>query len=94
LLLAALQESHKSNEYLTNQNIALQAGNLLNEVYCAKVKGALQFQEEKKKKKKRQGTLPDGLPRVLTGDRFYEERVNFEKEHEAEEREKENRKDL
>ena len=94
LLLAALQESHKSNEYLTNRNIALQAGNLLNEAYCAKAKGALQFQEEKKKKKKRQGTLPDGLPRVLTGDRFYEERVNFEKERRAEEREKENRKDL
>ena len=94
LLLAALQESHKNNEYLTNRNIALQAGNLLNEAYCAKVKGALQFQEEKKKKKKRQGTLPDGLPRVLTGDRFYEERVNFEKERRAEEREKENRKDL
>ncbi|KIJ99201.1 hypothetical protein K443DRAFT_53155, partial [Laccaria amethystina LaAM-08-1] len=94
LLLAALQESHKSNEYLTNRNIALQAGNLLNEAYCAKAKGALQFQEEKKKKKKRQGTLPDGLPCVLTGDRFYEERVNFEKERRAEEREKENRKDL
>jgi hypothetical protein len=94
LLLAALQESHKSNEYLTNRNIALQAGNLLNEAYCAKAKGALQFQEEKKKKKKRQGTLPDGLPRVLTGDRFYEERVDFEKERRAEEREKENRKDL
>ncbi|KIJ98504.1 hypothetical protein K443DRAFT_9103, partial [Laccaria amethystina LaAM-08-1] len=80
LLLAALQESHKRN--------------LLNEAYCAKAKGALQFQEEKKKKKKRQGTLPDGLPRVLTGDRFYEEQVNFEKEPWAEEREKENRKDL
>ncbi|EDQ98675.1 uncharacterized protein LACBIDRAFT_298336 [Laccaria bicolor S238N-H82] len=94
LLLAALQESHKSNEYLTNRNIALQAGNLLNEVYCVKAKGALQFQEEKKKKKKRQGTLPDGLPCVLKGDRFYEERVNFEKERQAEEREKDNRKDL
>jgi len=92
LLLAALRESQKTNETLTNRNIALQANNLLNEVYCGNTKGALQFQENKKKKKG-QGALPDGLACVLTGDNFYEERVNFEKNQRADERAKETRKD-
>lgn len=92
LLLAALQEYQKTNEDLTNRNIALQAGNLLNEVYCGNAKGALQFREEKKGKKG-QRTLLEGLPCLLTGDNFYEQRVNLEKGRRADEREKESRKD-
>ena len=92
LLLAALRESQETNEKLTNRNIALQANNLLNEVYCGNTKGALQFQEDKRKKKG-QGTLPDGLACVLTGDHFYEERVNFEKKQRADKKAKDTRKD-
>jgi hypothetical protein len=68
-----------NNETLANQNIALQATNILNEVYCGNAKGTLQFQEDKKKKKTT-GTLPDGLACVLTADEFYKACQIFEKE--------------
>lgn len=92
LLLAALQESQLNNETLANRNIALQATNILNEVYCGNAKGALQFQEDKKKKKTT-GALPDGLARVLTSDEFYEARQNFEKDQRTVAKAKETRKD-
>jgi hypothetical protein len=92
LLIAALRESQEMNDSLANRNIALQASNLLNEVYCANTKGALQTQENKKKKKGT-GTLPDGLACVLTADEFYEARVNFEKGQHTEAKAKEVRKD-
>ena len=93
LLLAALRESQMNNETLANRNIALQATNILNEVYCGNAKGALQFQEDKKKKKTTGGALPDGLARVLTADEFYEAHQNFEKEQRTAAKEKETRKD-
>ena len=92
LLIAALRESQEMNDSLANRNIALQASNLLNEVYCGNTKGALQTQENKRKKKGT-GTLPDGLACVLTADEFYEARVNFEKEQRTEAKAKEARKD-
>jgi hypothetical protein len=91
LLMAALRESQEANDSLLNRNIALQAGNLLNEVYCGNAKTALQTQETKKKKVT--GTLPDGLARVLTADEFFEARVNLEKEQMNEAKAKETRKD-
>ena len=92
LLIAALRESQEMNDSLTNRNIALQASNLLNEVYCGNAKGALQTQENKRKKKGT-GTLPDGMACVLTADEFYEARVNFEKEQRTKAKTKEARKD-
>jgi hypothetical protein len=69
----------------------LQAGNLLNEVYCGNAKTALQTQETKRRKVT--GTLPDGLARVLTADDFFEAQENFEKEQRSEAKAKETRKD-
>jgi hypothetical protein len=92
LLIAALRESQEMNDSLANRNIALQPTNLLNEVYCGNAKGALQTQENKRKKKGT-GTLPDGLACVLTGDEFYEARVNFEKGQRTEAKAKESRKE-
>jgi hypothetical protein len=91
LLMAALRESQEANDSLLNRNIALQAGNLLNEVYCGNAKTALQTQEAKRKKVT--GTLPDGLARVLTADEFFEARQNFEKDQRSEAKAKETRKD-
>ena len=82
-----------NNKTLADRNIALQATNILNEVYCSNAKGALQFQEDKKKKKTTGGALPNGLARVLTADEFYEARQNFEKEQRTAAKEKETRKD-
>jgi hypothetical protein len=92
LLIAALRESEEMNDSLANRNIALQASNLLNEVYCGNAKGALQTQENKRKKKGT-GTLPDGKACVLTADEFYEARVNFEKGQRTEAKAKDARKD-
>jgi hypothetical protein len=92
ILLAALREYQNLNQSLTNRNIALQSHNLLNEVYCGNAKGALQFQE-KKKQKKGQGTLTGGLACLVTGDEFYEARVNMQKESQVEEQAKATRKD-
>ena len=82
-----------NNKTLADRNIALQATNILNEVYCGNAKGALQFQEDKKKKKTTGGALPNGLARVLTADEFYEAHQNFEKEQRTAAKEKETRKD-
>ena len=92
LLLAALKESQMNNETLADWNIALQATNILNKVYCANTKGTLQFQEDKKKKKTA-GTLSDGLARVLMADEFYEAHQNFEKDQRTVAKAKETRKD-
>jgi hypothetical protein len=92
ILLAALREYQNLNDSLTNRNIALQSHNLLNEVYCGNAKGALQFQE-KKKQTKGKGTLTGILACLVTGDEFYEARVNMQKESRIEERTKATRKD-
>jgi hypothetical protein len=61
-------------------------------MYCGNAKGALQFQE-KKKQKKGQGTLTGGLACLVTGDEFYEVRVNMQEECWIEERAKATWKD-
>lgn len=95
LLLAALRESEARNQILLNRTIELQASNILNEAYCGKLKRHLAHQENKMKDKgKGKGTLVgDGLPRVLTGDAFYEAVVEFKKAKAAEERDAETKKD-
>ena len=93
LLLAVLQKSQMNNETLIDWNIALQATNIFNEVYCSNAKGALQFQEDKKKKKTTGEALSDGLARVLTADEFYEAYQNFEKEQWTVAKKKDMRKD-
>ena len=87
-----MQELQLNNETLANWNIALQATNTLNEVYCGNTKGALQFQEDKKKKKTT-GALPDGLAHVLISDEFYEAHQNIEKDQHTVAKAKEIRKD-
>jgi hypothetical protein len=93
LLLAALHESEACNQILLNRTIELQASNMLNEAYCGKLKRHLANQENKKKDKGKGTLVGDGLPRVLTGDAFYEAVVEFKKAKAAEERDAETKKD-
>lgn len=86
LLLAALQESRAESDTLRSRNIALHAGNLLNQVYCGNTRSQLQAQDEKKKWKGK-GKLT-GKARLLSGDEFYEERQEFERAKRAEDRQK------
>lgn len=73
--------------------LELQASAVLNEMYCNILRKQLAYQEEKKNKPKGKGRLVgDGLPRLLTGDEFYERVCEFTKAQEREEREKAARK--
>ena len=93
LLLAALHESEAHNQVLLNCTIQLQAGNILHEAYCGKLKQHLAHQENKKKDKRKGTLVADGLPWVVTGDAFYKVVVELKKLKAAEERVAETKKD-
>ncbi|KAG1818202.1 uncharacterized protein BJ212DRAFT_1480019 [Suillus subaureus] len=79
LLLAALHEAEAANVTLKKCDIALQASNILNEMYCAKICSQLAHQELKKQAGNNGGKiLGDGLPHLLSGDEFYERVIQFE----------------
>ena len=72
----------------------LQASNILNEAYTERLKKALEEKEEKQSKRRKMTKLVgDGLPRLLTGDAFYELSKEKEKEVRDVEKQKEARKD-
>lgn len=89
LLLAALQESRAESDALRSRNIVLRAANTLNQIYCGNTRSQLQAQDEKKTKKSK-GKLT-GKARLLSGDDFYEEWQEFEREKRTEERQKSDR---
>lgn len=79
VLLAALREAEAANTALKQRLITLQASNVLNELYCAKLRSQLAHNESKKRSGKNRGkVLGDGLPRLLSGDEFYGRVVEFE----------------
>ncbi|KAF9005557.1 hypothetical protein BDQ17DRAFT_1218267, partial [Cyathus striatus] len=58
----------------------LQSSNLLNKAYCNSLRFQLAFKEEKKAAGKGKGKLMgDGMPKLLSGDDFYEHVVEFTK---------------
>jgi hypothetical protein len=96
LLLAALRESESRNVRSEIHAFELQASNVLNEAYMERLRKALEAKEEKKnnlKKRKVTKLVGDGLPRLLTGDAFYELAKEKEKEVREIERQKGARKD-
>jgi hypothetical protein len=95
LLLAALREAENRNQRSEVHTFELQAANILNEAYVDRLVKKLAAQEEKQAKKKKKTTrlVGDGLPRLLTGDEFYEMAKGKEREAEEAARQKEVRKD-
>ncbi|TFK16764.1 hypothetical protein FA15DRAFT_555409, partial [Coprinopsis marcescibilis] len=79
ILIAALREAQAENESLKQRVVQLQSSNILNETYCNNLRFQLARKEEKAKTKgqKRGKLMGDGLPRMLTGDEFYEQVVQF-----------------
>lgn len=78
ILLAALRELQAENSNLKNRVITLQASNILNETYCTKLQFQLAAKESKGTKSKGKGKLMgDGLPKMLSGDEFFERVVEF-----------------
>ena len=74
LLMAALQESHRTNECQKAAMMTMQAETLLQCVYVQGVRGQLQGQEEKKAKAAQTGrlNLKDGKAKVLTQNDIFE----------------------
>ena len=96
-LFMALQEVKDCEEALCLWLMQLQAANILNEAYCERLRNQLAHKEGKEKESWAKGKLVgDGLPCLLSGDKFYkhvvefdvaqrwEERVHAEREHERE----------
>lgn len=78
-LFAALREAEAREQLLQKRCAELQASNILNELYCGKLRGQLAHKDETKAKGKGKGKLMgDGLPCMLTGDEFYEKVVVHE----------------
>ncbi|KIK74609.1 hypothetical protein PAXRUDRAFT_19703 [Paxillus rubicundulus Ve08.2h10] len=78
LLMGALWEAEECCQSYKQCIITLQAQAVLNEAYCNKLHFQLAFQEEKKSNPGTSGKLViDGLPRLLSGDKFYERVVEF-----------------
>ena len=92
LLLTALKEAESKSHRSEIHAFELQASNILNEAYAARLKKQLAAKEEKRGKKKTLKLVGDGLPRLLSGDEFYELAKEKEKEVHAEERQKEAKK--
>ena len=92
-LLAALREAENWNACNEVYQYELQASNILNEAYTERLRKALETKEEKRSKRRTTKLVGDGLPRVLTGDKFYELAVEKGKEIREVARQKEARKD-
>ncbi|PPQ88599.1 hypothetical protein CVT25_009837 [Psilocybe cyanescens] len=92
LLLSALCESEAHVNRMEIHVFELQASHILNEAYARQLKQQLAAKEEKKSKKKAGKLVGDGLPRLLTGDQFYELAKEKEREIRDEERLKEDRR--
>lgn len=77
-ILQALKESEVRERALLRRVYKLQATNILNNLYCAKIRGQLAHHEQKKGKKTAGRLMGDGLPILLSDDVFYEKVVEFE----------------
>lgn len=93
LLLTALREAESRNIRSEMHAFELQASNILNEAYTERLRKALETKEEKQGKKTGIKLVGDGLPKLLSGDDFYELAKAKEKEVRDVSRQKEARKE-
>ncbi|TFK18352.1 hypothetical protein FA15DRAFT_603414 [Coprinopsis marcescibilis] len=92
LLISALDQLQGENEHLRSWVIRLQAASILNEGHCNMLRFRLAAKEERAKKGGGRGKLlGDGLPRLLSGDDFFEKVVEFTEWQKAQEAKKEAR---
>lgn len=90
---ALRQSLARENQYKTSV-IELQSAHVLQSIHCNRITNKLAAQEEKQRegKKKRGKLMGDGLPKLLTGEAFYNRVIEFEKAAEDEEVQRQNRK--
>ncbi|KZP13128.1 hypothetical protein FIBSPDRAFT_687441, partial [Athelia psychrophila] len=92
-LFAALLDSEVRAQAQYSRVLELQAAAVLNQMYCDLLRKQLAHKEEEKGKGKGKGRLVgDGMPRLLTSDKFYERVVEFQAAQERVDREKAARK--
>ncbi|KAF8837151.1 hypothetical protein BDN67DRAFT_909773 [Paxillus ammoniavirescens] len=81
----ALDESYTRELYYRSTLVGIQLNIVLQSMYCDKLSGQLAAQEERKNKKNKGGHLvSDGLPRLLTGEDFFNKVVDHQKVAEEE----------
>ncbi|KAJ7118094.1 hypothetical protein C8R44DRAFT_589743, partial [Mycena epipterygia] len=71
LLQNTLRETEARDRGWKEAMLGMQAMSVLQGMYADRAHSQLQAQEEKKNKKKQMGALGDGMPKLLTGDKFY-----------------------
>jgi len=75
----ALCESYDREAEYKGLQFGMQSTVVLQSMYCDHLSEQLAAQEEKKKRQKKGQLVGDGLPRLLTGDEFYQHVVEHEK---------------
>ncbi|KIK93751.1 hypothetical protein PAXRUDRAFT_46480, partial [Paxillus rubicundulus Ve08.2h10] len=80
----ALHESYSREAQYKSALFGMQSTVILQSMYCDRVSEQLAAQEESQRKKKKGQLNGDGLPRLLTGDQFYECVVEHQKNTEEE----------
>ncbi|KIK10643.1 hypothetical protein PISMIDRAFT_33559, partial [Pisolithus microcarpus 441] len=90
----ALCQSLAREDQYKASTVEMQSVLVLQTMHCNRIMSQLAAQEDKeKKRKKRKGKLMgDGLPRLLTGEAFYNRVVEFENAAAEEEVQRENRR--
>lgn len=92
-LQKVLRESLQREAILRERTLDLQARGVLNSLYCETLRGQLAWHELKKNQTNAVGKLVgDGLPRLLSGDEFYEKVVEHTAWQKREAQEKATRK--
>ncbi|KAF5378494.1 hypothetical protein D9615_007116 [Tricholomella constricta] len=87
-LMNALRDAEKRIEILKDNNRILQAQTVMQHTYVGTVRAELQVREEKGNKKKSRKLNADGLPKLLSGDIFFEKVVEDDERREQEKADK------
>lgn len=91
-LLEALRDAERRDIYQQGQLAGMNSMLVMHGVYHDRTSSQLGTQEEKKKKKPTGKLMMDGNPRLVTGDRFYENAVDHDHEQDRLAAAKEQRK--
>ncbi|KIK90878.1 hypothetical protein PAXRUDRAFT_62366, partial [Paxillus rubicundulus Ve08.2h10] len=78
-LQKALDKAYADVSYYKSMLMGMQSNLILQSIYCNKMSGQLAAQEERKCKKKGGHLVSDGLPRLLTSNKFFKKVVDHQK---------------
>ncbi|KAH7890277.1 hypothetical protein F5I97DRAFT_1799668, partial [Phlebopus sp. FC_14] len=76
-----LQESYMCEEEYKSALIGMQSTVVLQSMFCNRLSSQLATQEKRQKKKKKGQLNGDGLPRLLTSNKFYNRVIKHQREY-------------